>query len=625
MGRKLNKDAKKKSPGISKTKLKKKEAILVFPKIEGDEEEKKKLSHRQKQRLVKRKAKKQSSRKNKKQKLETSLTNGTPAKKKQKSAQPIEQDDDDEEESDYEQQSNEDDGSFADSEDNDSVVDNDADDDSFVESEEVSFPGKGKKQQEGDDSDDEGSIVSGGDDGMESYDEMEGDNEDGEAKKLFDSDDDADSDDGNLKKDSDDSDSESSGWSEAEREADELEGRKRTTAEAKEQGQEEIPSLAEVDEEIKNNPNVKGSLARVNAVLFVLEDFRNRRSGNRQRTEYLEILKSDLSMCFSYNKYLLEKFMELFSLPELMEFLEANESERPVTIRTNTIKVRRKQLNDSLNNRGVNVEAIPWSKVGLVVYGVPSNVPLGATPDYLAGHYMLQGASSLLPVMALAPKENEFILDMCAAPGGKATHIASMMKNSGVLYCNDVNPNRVKALTANIHRMGVTNTIITVMDGRKLVNKLGSSVDRVLLDAPCTGTGIISKDERVKLSKGELDVRRCSHLQVELLLAAIDAVKVDSETGGYIVYSTCSVLVEENEQVINSVLKKRHVKLVPTGLVNIGTKGLTKFKTQRFHQSLELMQRIYPHKNNMDGFCVAKLKKLSNKKMSEGKPVVENK
>ncbi|KAA0199529.1 hypothetical protein HAZT_HAZT007199 [Hyalella azteca] len=252
----------------------------------------------------------------------------------------------------------------------------------------------------------------------------------------------------------------------------------------------------------------------------------------------------------------------------------------------------RKDVREALNNRGVNCEPIPWSKVGLVVYGVPSNVPLGATPEYLAGHYILQGASSLLPVMSLAPREHEHVLDMCAAPGGKATHIASMMKNTGVLYCNDFNPKRVKALTANIHRMGVTNTIVTAMDGRAI----GKSLDRVLLDAPCTGTGIISKDARVKHTKEELDVKRCSHLQAELLIAAIDA------NGIFIVYCNCSVLVEENEQVINSVLKKRAVKLVPTGLLNIGAKGFTKFKQHRFHPSLELMQRIYPHKNNMDGF-----------------------
>jgi 25S rRNA (cytosine2870-C5)-methyltransferase len=114
-----------------------------------------------------------------------------------------------------------------------------------------------------------------------------------------------------------------------------------------------------------------------------------------------------------------------------------------------------------------------------------SQVPLGATPEYLAGHYILQGASSLLPVMALAPQENERILDMCAAPGGKASHIgkqflfvtimhlqnisapAAIMKNTGVLFANDANKERIKAVVGNFHRLGVVNSVITSIDGRK--------------------------------------------------------------------------------------------------------------------------------------------------------------
>lgn len=107
-----------------------------------------------------------------------------------------------------------------------------------------------------------------------------------------------------------------------------------------------------------------------------------------------------------------------------------------------------------------------WTKIGLVVYS--SQVPMGATPEYLAGQYMIQGASSFLPVMALGPKENERILDMCAAPGGKASHIAAMMKNTGVLFANDVNTDRIKAVVGNFHRLGITNSVICCIDGRKV-------------------------------------------------------------------------------------------------------------------------------------------------------------
>ncbi|XP_017787472.1 PREDICTED: probable 28S rRNA (cytosine(4447)-C(5))-methyltransferase [Habropoda laboriosa] len=363
------------------------------------------------------------------------------------------------------------------------------------------------------------------------------------------------------------------------------------------------------EEELAADTNLKDIQQRIKDVVMVLSDFKRLRDINRSRSEYMDLLRRDLCIYYSYNTFLMQKLMQIFPLDELLEFLEASEVQRPMTIRTNTLKTRRRDLAEALINRGVNLDPIgKWTKVGLVVYS--SQVPMGATPEYLAGHYILQGASSFLPVMALDPKEKERILDMCAAPGGKSSHIAALMKNTGVLFSNDVNEERIKAVVGNFHRLGIVNSVICTYDGRK-VPSIIKGFDRVLLDAPCTGTGVVSKDPSVKTNKDEINIQRCCTLQRELLLAAIDCANARSESGGIVVYSTCSILPEENEWVIDYALKKRDVKLMPTGL-EFGAEGFTSYRQHRFHPSLKLTKRFYPHVHNMDGFFVAKLKKFSN-------------
>lgn len=362
---------------------------------------------------------------------------------------------------------------------------------------------------------------------------------------------------------------------------------------------------AEVDKAI----SLQDIQLRIKDIVAVLMDFSANRDANRSRSEYLDLLKKDLCAYYSYNEFLIDTLVNVFAVNELLEFLEASEVQRPLTIRTNSLKTRRRDLAQALINRGVNLDPVgKWSKVGLVVY--TSQVPLGATPEYLAGHYMIQGASSMLPVMALAPQENERVLDMCSAPGGKSSHISAIMKNTGVLFANDLNRDRINAVIGNFHRLGVVNSVVSCMNGCEYTRFM-SGFDRVLLDAPCTGTGVISKDPSVKTSKSDVDIQRCYNLQRKLILSAIDCLSAKSSTGGYLVYSTCSILPEENEWVIDYALKKRNVRLVPTGL-DFGVEGFTSYREHRYHPSMKLTKRFYPHTHNMDGFFVAKLQKFSD-------------
>ena len=329
-----------------------------------------------------------------------------------------------------------------------------------------------------------------------------------------------------------------------------------------------LPTVEELAAEVDGTRVVPPSeiRERINDIITVLADFKSRREPNRSRSEYMAQLTSDLAETFGYLPELVEYFLTMFNPSETLEFLEASDSQRPLVIRTNTLKTRRKDLAASLLKRGVTLDPLAnWSKVGLKI--TASQIPIGATPEYLSGQYMLQSAASFCPVLALNPSPGkEVVLDMSAAPGGKTSYIAQLMRNTGIIVANDLKAERQKATVANMHRLGVKNTITCCHDGRKLGKLWKNRFTKILLDAPCSGLGVISRDPSVKIQRTIKDVERCGVLQKELLLSAIDALSIKGKEGGVMVYSTCSVSITENEEVVDYILKKRDVKLIDTGL-----------------------------------------------------------
>lgn len=364
-------------------------------------------------------------------------------------------------------------------------------------------------------------------------------------------------------------------------------------------------------------PDLQLLRTRITDTIRILGDLQTLGQPGKSRSDYTDLLLNDICTYYGYIPFLAEKLFNLFTPMEAFAFFEANETPRPVVIRTNTLRTNRRSLAQALINRGVVLEPVgKWSKVGLQVF--ESAVPLGATPEYLAGHYILQAASSFLPVMALAPQPHERILDMASAPGGKTTYISALMRNTGSVIANDASKPRAKGLIGNIHRLGCKNTVVTNLDAREAFPKALGGFDRVLLDAPCTGTGVIAKDPSVKTSKNERDFLAIPHMQRQLLLAAVDSVNHHSKTGGYIVYSTCSVTVEENEAVVQYILRKRpDVKIVDTGLGDFGSEGFTSYMGKRFDPKMTLTRRYFPHRENVDGFFVCKLKKTAPSPVSK--------
>ncbi len=212
------------------------------------------------------------------------------------------------------------------------------------------------------------------------------------------------------------------------------------------------------------------------------------------------------------------------------------------SIRVNTIKVSAAELQEMLARR-YSVEQVPWYDNALLVDGKE----LAHTIEYQTGLFYIQGLSSMLPVIAMQPKEGECILDLAAAPGSKATQIAAAMNNHGILFANDNSFMRLKALGSHIDRLGIINCAITNYDGIRFPSF--RNFDRVLLDAPCSGLG--STHAHADFSANRLT--QMSRLQKKLLVHAFDLLK----PGGMLVYSTCTTRKEENEEVISHLLEKR--------------------------------------------------------------------
>ncbi|RVD93272.1 tRNA rRNA cytosine-C5-methylase [Tubulinosema ratisbonensis] len=305
------------------------------------------------------------------------------------------------------------------------------------------------------------------------------------------------------------------------------------------------------------------------------------------------------------NAFLLEKLKQIFPKEEHTHFLKESLNPRPMIIRTNTLKIRPSLLNKLLCARGISLEPLYFCSAGFIVYNSP--VPLGATPEYLAGYYVIQGGASFLPVLALDVKKDDKVLDMCSSPGLKGCFISTFLSKENFLVVNDICKERLFSLKGNFSRLGIQNVVIINYDARKLeLNKF----NKILLDAPCSGTGVISKDKSVLTKLNLKELKRISLLQKELILRGYDLL----ESKGILVYSTCSVLVEENEEVINYLLNKRNDAVIlplsdEESFGKVGRNGFCKFRGKIFHKDMNFAKRIYPHSQNLDGFFVAKIMK----------------
>jgi len=298
--------------------------------------------------------------------------------------------------------------------------------------------------------------------------------------------------------------------------------------------------------------------------------------------------------------YLNEHFGEE-SAKKYLSFVEEYPS---VYVRVNNLKISRDDLIKRLNKR-YNIEPEIFNSLPGTLKFKEREEDLGKTLEIALGYYYIQGLSSMFPPYVLNPGPGDKVLDLCSAPGSKTTQISEMMGNEGTIVVNEVQLDRIKALIYNLDRMNVLNSGVVHSKGELLSKYFLNYFDKILVDAPCSGLGIIQKKIEVNQWWNLDRVNKLHDLQVRLLVSAVKMLKV----GGELVYSTCTLTPEENELVIEKILKKYPVQIVDIELPLKHRNGFTKYNGQTLHPDLKKAVRILPWEADSDGFFLVKLVK----------------
>ena len=305
-----------------------------------------------------------------------------------------------------------------------------------------------------------------------------------------------------------------------------------------------------------------------------------------------------------------EKFIEKYSkLTDWEEFKRYSCAYLRKCIRVNTLKISVEDLKKRLEKEW-NLEQVPWCKEGFWIEykGEEKRWDVGNLKEHTLGYIYIQEAASMLPPLALNPKLGDLVLDMCASPGSKTTQMAQMMDNKGIIVANDLAGARLSPLGLNVQRCGVTNILVSLSKGQYLKDL---EFDKILVDAPCSGTGTIRKSMKTILMWNENYAKKMQSVQKRLIMNAYNLLK----KGGEIVYSTCTLEPEEDEEVIDFVLEKYKDTESPLVVEKIELKGLKvsepvmEYKNKKYNSQVKNCVRIWPQDNDTEGFFICRLRK----------------
>lgn len=306
----------------------------------------------------------------------------------------------------------------------------------------------------------------------------------------------------------------------------------------------------------------------------------------------------------------IEKLQTFLSPKQVTTVLNALSKRSLVTFRINTLKAKKEEVVAHLLLDGFELKEVPWYSDAFILLNKTKSELLNTT-QAKEGNVYLQGLSSMIPVLVLDPKPGELVLDMAAAPGSKTTQIAAFMENTGELSANDKSRDRLYKLKPLLEDQGVINTKVINVSGEYLWKKLPEYFDRVLVDAPCSMEGrFLATDKKSYEDWSPKKVKLLSSIQKYMLRSAISCTKV----GGTIVYSTCTLSPEENEEVIDWILtrEKENISVEEIRLAGVDTMpGLTKWKNKVFDEEIAKTIRILPSEH-MEGFFVAKFRKMKS-------------
>lgn len=348
-----------------------------------------------------------------------------------------------------------------------------------------------------------------------------------------------------------------------------------------------VPDSAAVDESVKLAKRYGHSDKFVNAVL------RNYLRG-KENIVWPDQQKDPiayLSVMYSFPEWMVTRFVQQYGFAQAEKLCQYYNQPAPLWIRTNTLKITREALKMQLEQNGITVTESRFTPEGLQIH---SAVNLHQLQAFQKGLFTVQDESSMLVALAAEPEKEQRVLDVCSAPGGKATHMAQLMKNTGVIYACDIHKHRLELIEENCKRLGIINVKTIEQDGTILTRRWQEPFDVIVCDVPCSGLGVLGRRADARWAKESEDIAGLCGIQKRILEEAAKLVV----PGGTLIYSTCTITPEENQNMVEQFLLRHPEYELDETLTDCWL---------NMEKACNGFIQFLPFEDAMDGFFIARM------------------